>query len=76
MTSKTPYQNASIAVTCDSSKVASKVNSKNCGQCDQPFKKNQKSLNCNVCNYCSKITFTPFSGSVSVDDPTRKADTE
>ena len=44
-------QNVSLGMTCDSPKAALKPNSKNCGQCDQAFKKNQKSLNCNVCNF-------------------------
>ena len=45
-------QNPPTGATCDSPKAASKaINNKNCGRCDQPFKKNQKSLNCNVCNY-------------------------
>ena len=59
MASKSPDQNSSFGATCD--KTSAKVNSKNCGQCDQPFKKNQKSLNCNVCNYwfcldCSHVS--------------------
>ena len=49
MATKSSDQNSSFGATCD--KTSAKVNSKNCGQCNQPFKKNQKSLNCNVCNY-------------------------
>ena len=44
MGTKTADQNSSFGATCD--KMSAKVNSKNCGKCHQPFKKNQKYFVC------------------------------
>lgn len=46
---------------CPSPGTATRSNQKQCAQCDQLFKKNQRSMNCNVCSYwfcldCSHVS--------------------